>query len=247
MATPFVHLRVHSEFSLVDGLIRLKPLIKAAVDQGTPALALTDEANLFALVKYYTGAQGAGLKPIIGSDLWLTNPHDDEHPYRLTLLAMDGTGYRNLTELISRGWVEGQRQGRALLDRAWVMAQSEGLIALSGGREGDIGRHLLSDHHAEARALLDEWNAAFPGRYYLELTRTGRALEEECVHLSVDLAVETGTPVVATNDVRFLEREDFWAHETRVAIGEGKALDDPRAPRRWPRCSPISPRRSRTA
>ncbi|MFM9269331.1 DNA polymerase III subunit alpha [Halomonas elongata] len=233
MTTPFVHLRVHSEFSLVDGLIRLKPLIKAAVEQGTPALALTDEANLFALVKYYTGAQGAGLKPLIGSDLWLANPHDEEHPYRLTLLAMDATGYRNLTELISRGWVEGQRQGRALLERSWVMAQSEGLIALSGGREGDIGRHLLSDHHAEARALLDEWNAAFPGRYYLELTRTGRALEEECVHLSVDLAVETQTPVVATNDVRFLEREDFWAHETRVAIGEGKALDDPRRERHY--------------
>ncbi|WP_046078360.1 DNA polymerase III subunit alpha [Halomonas sp. HG01] len=233
MTAPFVHLRVHSEFSLVDGLVRLKPLIKAAGNQGVPALALTDEANLFALVKFYGGAQGAGLKPIIGGDFWLANPNDEAHPYRLTLLAMNDVGYRNLTELISRGWVEGQKDGVALLQRGWVLEQSEGLIALSGGREGDVGRHLLTDHHAEARALLDEWQAAFPGRYYLELTRTGRPLEEECVHLSVDLAVETGTPVVATNDVRFLEREDFWAHETRVSIGEGKALDDPRRERRY--------------
>ncbi|MFG6138408.1 DNA polymerase III subunit alpha [Halomonas sp. B23F22_10] len=233
MTAPFVHLRVHSEFSLVDGLVRLKPLIKAAGSQGVPALALTDEANLFALVKFYGGAQGAGLKPIIGGDFWLANPHDEAHPYRLTLLAMNDVGYRNLTELISRGWVEGQKDGMALLERNWVLEQSEGLIALSGGREGDVGRHLLTDHHAEARVLLDEWQAAFPGRYYLELTRTGRPLEEECVHLSVDLAVETGTPVVATNDVRFLAREDFWAHETRVSIGEGKALDDPRRERRY--------------
>ncbi|PXX98194.1 DNA polymerase III subunit alpha [Halomonas sp. LBP4] len=233
MTTPFVHLRVHTEYSLVDGLVRLKPLVKAAVGQGSPALVVTDEANLFGLVKFYKGAEGAGLKPIIGADLWLANPYDEEHPYRLTLLAMNEVGYRNLTELISRGWMEGQRQGRALLDKAWVLAASEGLIALSGGREGEIGRHLLTDHHDEARALLEEWNAAFPGRFYLELIRTGRPLEEECVHLSVDLALETGTPVVATNDVRFLEREDFWAHETRVSIGEGKALDDKRRERRY--------------
>ncbi|MCE9664154.1 DNA polymerase III subunit alpha [Halomonas sp. M5N1S17] len=233
MTTPFVHLRVHTEYSLVDGLVRLKPLIKATAERGMPALAVTDEANLFGLVKFYRGAQGAGLKPIIGADLWLANPFDEGHPYRLTLLAMNDIGYRNLTELISRGWMEGQRQGRALLDRAWVLEQSEGLIALSGARDGEIGRHLLSDHRDEARALLDEWNAAFPGRFYLELVRTGRPLEEECVHLSVALAMETGTPVVATNDVRFLERDDFWAHETRVSIGEGRALDDKRRERRY--------------
>ncbi|MDX5434386.1 MAG: DNA polymerase III subunit alpha, partial [Halomonas sp.] len=155
------------------------------------------------------------------------------HPYRLTLLAMNDTGYRNLTELISRGWTEGQRQGRALLEKSWVLEQSEGLIALSGGREGEIGRHLLADPRDEARVLLEEWTAAFPDRYYLELTRTGRPLEEECVHLSVELALASDTPVVATNDVRFLERDDFWAHETRVAIGEGKALDDPRRERKY--------------
>ncbi|RUR39550.1 DNA polymerase III subunit alpha [Vreelandella populi] len=233
MTVPFVHLRLHSEYSLVDGLVKLKSLVSTTAERGMPALALTDETNLFGLVKFYKAAQGAGLKPIIGSDLWLTNPHDDAHPYRITLLAMNADGYRNLTELISKGWTHGQRQGRAILDKRWVLEQSDGLIALSGGREGDIGRHLLSDHEREARMLLEEWQAAFPERFYLELTRTGRPLEEACVHASVKLALDTGTPVVATNDVRFLERDDFWAHETRVAIGEGKALDDPRRERRY--------------
>ncbi|MFS8173963.1 DNA polymerase III subunit alpha [Vreelandella titanicae] len=233
MTVPFVHLRLHSEYSLVDGLVKLKSLVSTTAERAMPALALTDETNLFGLVKFYKAAQGAGLKPIIGSDLWLHNPHDESHPYRLTLLAMNDIGYRNLTELISKGWTHGQRQGRAILDKQWVLEQSEGLIALSGAREGEIGRHLLSDHEQDARVLLEEWQAAFPERFYLELVRTGRPLEEACVHASVKLAIETGTPVVATNDVRFLEREDYWAHETRVAIGEGKALDDPRRERRY--------------
>ncbi len=233
MTVPFVHLRLHSEYSLVDGLVKLKSLVSTTAERAMPALALTDETNLFGLVKFYKAAQGAGLKPIIGSDLWLQNPHDESHPYRLTLLAMNDVGYRNLTELISKGWTHGQRQGRAILDKQWVLEQSEGLIALSGAREGEIGRHLLSDHEQDARVLLEEWQAAFPERFYLELIRTGRPLEEACVHASVKLAIETGTPVVATNDVRFLEREDYWAHETRVAIGEGKALDDPRRERRY--------------
>ncbi|MDN7130838.1 DNA polymerase III subunit alpha [Halomonas sp. MC140] len=233
MTVPFVHLRLHSEYSLVDGLVKLKSLVSTTAERAMPALALTDETNLFGLVKFYKAAQGAGLKPVIGSDLWLQNPHDESHPYRITLLAMNDVGYRNLTELISKGWTHGQRQGRAILDKQWVMEQNEGLIALSGAREGEIGRHLLSDHEQDARALLKEWQAAFPERFYLELVRTGRPLEETCVHASVKLAIETGTPVVATNDVRFLAREDYWAHETRVAIGEGKALDDPRRERRY--------------
>ncbi|ATH77637.1 DNA polymerase III subunit alpha [Vreelandella venusta] len=233
MTVPFVHLRLHSEYSLVDGLVKLKPLVSTTAERGMPALALTDETNLFGLVKFYKAAQGAGLKPIIGSDLWLANPHDEAHPYRITLLAMNQDGYRNLTELISKGWTHGQRQGRAILDKQWVLDQSDGLIALSGGRDGDIGRHLLSEHEREARQLLEEWQQAFPDRFYLELVRTGRPLEEACVHASVKLAIETNTPVVATNDVRFLARDDYWAHETRVAIGEGKALDDPRRERRY--------------
>ncbi len=233
MTTPFVHLRVHSEYSLVDGLVRLKPLIKATAEAGMPAVTVTDDTNLFGLVKIYKAAQGAGLKPIIGADLWLHNAHDESHPYRLTLLAMNDTGYRNLTELISRAWTEGQRQNMAILDKTWVFEQSEGLIALSGAREGEIGRFLIAEHIDTARQLLAEWQQHFPGRFYLELQRTGRQYDEECVHHSVRLASESGTPVVATNDVRFLKREDYWAHETRVSIGEGKALEDPRREKRY--------------
>ncbi|OHV10483.1 DNA polymerase III subunit alpha [Kushneria phosphatilytica] len=233
MTTPFVHLRLHSEYSLADGLIRLKPLIARASEVGQPALAITDETNLFALVKSYKSARAAGLKPIIGSDVWLQNPFDEAHPWRLTLLAMNNDGYRNLTELISRGWQEGQVQGRAVLRKEWVLERSDGLIALSGAREGEIGRFLLAEHRETAESLLKEWQRFFPDRFYLELQRTGRALDEECLHASVALAAATDTPVVATNDVRFLDREDYWAHETRVAIGEGRALDDPRRERRY--------------
>ncbi|WP_027349460.1 DNA polymerase III subunit alpha [Halotalea alkalilenta] len=233
MTTPFVHLRVHSEYSLVDGLVRLKALTAATQAMGVPALAVTDESNLFGLVKFYKAAQGAGLKPIIGADLWMHNAQDEEHPYRLTLLAMNGDGYRHLIELISRGWREGQVKGRAILHKEWIFEASDGLIALSGAREGEIGRFLLADHAQTARTLLTEWQRFFPDRFYLELQRTGRQYDEECLHLSVELALETGTPVVATNDVRFIKREEFWAHETRVSIGEGKALEDPRRERRY--------------
>ncbi|MCM2972307.1 DNA polymerase III subunit alpha [Larsenimonas suaedae] len=229
----FVHLRVHSEYSLVDGLIRLKPLIKHASAEQLPALALTDETNLFGLVKMYTSAQGAGLKPIIGSDVWMDNPFDEDHPYRLTLIAMNNEGYRNLTELISRGWQHGQRDDRAQLKKEWIFEQSDGLIALSGAREGEIGRFLLSEHHETARQVLTEWQRFFPDRFYLELQRTKRPFDEACVKASVELAIATDTPVVATNDVRFMTREDYWAHETRVSIGEGKALDDPRRESRY--------------
>ena len=233
MTTPFVHLRVHTEYSLVDGLVRLKPLIEATVEGGMPAVAVTDDSNLFGLVKTYKAAQGAGLKPVIGADLWMENPHDEEHPYRVTLLAMDNDGYRHLTELISQGWSEGQQRGQGILKKEWIFARSAGLIALSGARDGEIGRYLLSEHGQAARELCEGWKAAFPGRFYLEVQRTGREHDEECLHLSVALAAETETPVVATNDVRFLTREDYWAHETRVAIGEDKALDDPRRERRY--------------
>ncbi|MFC0268782.1 DNA polymerase III subunit alpha [Kushneria aurantia] len=233
MTTPFVHLRLHSEYSLTDGLIRLKALNKRAVALGQPALAITDETNLFGLVKAYKLAQGAGLKPIVGADLWLHNALDSAHPYRLTLLAMNQTGYANLTELISRAWQHGQQQGRALVQKEWVFEQSEGLIALSGAREGEVGRFLLHGHADTARAILTEWQRFFPDRFYLELQRTARENDEECLHLSVELAAATDTPVVATNDVRFLSREEYWAHETRVAIADSKALDDPRRERRY--------------
>jgi len=233
MSVSFVHLRLHTEFSLVDGLVRVKPLIKAVAGAGMPAVAVTDQSNMCSLVKFYKAAMGGGVKPICGADLWLAGREADAPLSRLTLLAMDSRGYRNLTELVSRGWSEGQHNGLVIIQRDWVKGAAEGLIALSGAREGEIGQQLLGGHVGEAEALLDEWQAVFPERFYLEVQRTGRIGDEEYLHAAVELAGRRGAPLVATNDVRFLKQEDFEAHETRVCIGEGRVLGDPRRPRNY--------------
>jgi len=231
MEPSFVHLRVHSEYSLADGLVRVKPLVAAAAARGMPAVALTDQSNLFAMVRFYRAALAAGIKPIVGVDAWLRDQSDANKPYRIVLLAQNTEGYRNLTVLVSRSYREGQHLGRPMLERAWLEGSTKGLIALSGGREGDVGRALLLGHRRQARALLDDWLRLFRDRYYLELHRTGREGEEDCLHESVALAAEAGVPVVATNDVRFLAPEDFEAHEVRVCIHDGRTLDDPRRPK----------------
>ncbi len=233
MEPSFVHLRVHSEYSLIDGLLRIKPLVKAIAGAGMPAVAVTDQVNLFALVRFYKAALGAGVKPIAGVDLWLRNDADANKPYRLTLLVQNRTGYLNLTRLISRAYQEGQHLGLPQVERAWVVAAADGLIALSGGVEGDVAHALFAGNGAEAERLAHDWVELFGDRYYLELTRTGRELENECCEASVDLAARLGIPVVATNDVRFLSAEDYQAHETRVCIREGRTLDDPRRPHRY--------------
>ena len=227
----FVHLHVHSEYSLADGLADIKALVKATAAAGMSAVAVTDLSNLFAMVRFYKAAIGAGVKPIVGVDAWLRNPADPARPDQAVLLVQNERGYRNLTRLVSRAYRENQHLGRALLEPEWLMAANEGLIVLSGGREGDVGRALLADRGAEARQLLDRWLAAFGDRYYLELIRTGRPNEEDYLHAAVALAAAKGVPVVATNDVRFLAQDDFQAHEVRVCIHGGRILDDPRRPR----------------
>ena len=233
MTASFVHLRLHTEFSLVDGLVRVKPLIKAVAGAGMPAVAVTDMSNMCALVKFYKAAMGGGIKPICGADIWLASDEEDGPLSRMTLLAMNAVGYRNLTELVSRGWTEGQSNDLVIIQRDWVKAAAEGLIALSGSKEGEIGHALLNDDLAGAEALLREWMDVFPERFYLEVQRTSRVNDEEHLHLAVALADRLGAPLVATNDVRFLKQDDFAAHETRVCIGEGRSLDDPRRPRSY--------------
>ena len=233
MTVSFVHLRLHSEFSLVDGLVRVKPLIKAVAAAGMPAVAITDQSNMCSLVKFYKAAMGGGIKPICGADIWLASNSEDGPLTRMTLLAMNGQGYRNLTELVSRGWTEGQSNDLVIIQRDWVKEAAEGLIALSGAKEGEIGLALLGGDQALAESLLAEWQAVFPDRFYLELQRTSRVGDEEHVHAAVALAERCGAALVATNDVRFLKQGDFEAHETRVCIGEGRTLDDPRRPRHY--------------
>ena len=233
MSVSFVHLRLHTEYSLVDGLVRVKPLVKAVGTAQMPAVAVTDQSNMCSLVKFYKAAMGAGIKPLCGADIWLASRDEDGPLSRMTLLAMNPQGYRNLTELVSRGWSEGQSNDLVVLQRDWVMAANEGLIALSGAKEGEIGLALLAGDTAAAQALLREWQEVFVDRFYLELQRTARVNDEEYLHAAVDLAQKHGAALVATNDVRFLRQGDFEAHETRVCIGEGRMLDDPRRPRNY--------------
>jgi len=230
----FVHLRVHSEFSLVDGLVRIKELVKAAAAADMPAVGLTDQTNLFALVKFYKAAVGAGVKPICGTDLLVVNPDTpDADPFRLTLLVNTGQGYRNLMELVSLAYSDGQNYiiDQALVEKQWIAEKSGGLIALSGAKDGDIGKALLAGKTERAEQLLAEWMSVFPGRFYLEVQRTGRAGEENLIHQSVALADRTGCPLVATNEVMFIKADDFEAHEARVCINQGRTLDDPSRPR----------------
>ena len=229
----FVHLRVHSEYSIVDGLVRVKALAKRVAGLNMPAVALTDLNNFYALIKFQKAATGAGIKPIFGSDLLVRDDDDPDQTSVLCLLAQNQTGYRNLTELMSRAYLEGQYLGRAYVKRSWVEEASEGLIALSGGREGDVGQLLLGGKADVAATSLARWLGVFPDRFYIELQRTGRQYEDEYLHAAVALAEQAACPVVATNDVRFLDSDEFDAHEARVCIRDGRVLDDPRRPRNY--------------
>ncbi|HSX86299.1 MAG TPA: DNA polymerase III subunit alpha, partial [Cellvibrio sp.] len=233
MTTNFVHLRLHTEFSLVDSLVRIKPLVKRVAELKMPACAVTDQTNFYGLIKFYKAAQGAGIKPIVGSDFLMSSNDTEGKPTLLTLLAVDNTGYKNIIALISRAWQHGQQQGVAYVQREWITECSEGVIALSGGKLGDVGMCLLAGRATQAHELLQGWMRDFPNRFYLELQRTGRENDEEYLHQAVALADEMQCPVVATNDVRFLKRDEFEVHEARVCISEGRTLDDPRRERRY--------------
>lgn len=232
-AANFVHLRLHTEFSLADSLVRVKPLVKRVAELNMPACAITDQTNFYGLIKFYKAAQGSGVKPIAGSDFLMTPDDSEGKPTLITLLAMNDKGYKNIIELISRAWRQGQQQGVAYVQREWIGEHSEGVIALSGGKLGDVGMALLGGRADQAQELLQGWMRDFPNRFYVELQRTGRENDENHLHAVVALASELNCPVVATNDVRFLKQDEFEVHEARVCISEGRALDDPRRERRY--------------
>jgi len=230
--SPFVHLRVHSEFSVVDGIVRIPDLIKRVAKLGQPAVALTDLSNLFGLIKFYKGARGAGVKPIAGADVWLTNDEDPAKPFRVLLLVRNHQGYLNLCELLSRSFLTNQGKGRAEIRREWLQGQ-EGLIVLSGGRGGDVGQALDAGNAVSALALARQWALMFPGSYYIELQRAGMDGDEAYTQAAMRLAAEAGLPVVATHPVQFLDEYEFQAHEARVCIAEGEILANPRRVRRF--------------
>ncbi|WP_028007666.1 DNA polymerase III subunit alpha [Solimonas flava] len=240
-AVRFVHLRVHTEFSLTDSVVRVEPpkrkgggvgatLVSKAAELGFPAIAITDQNNLFAMVKFYKSAEGAGVKPVIGCDVWLEPAAGGDAPERLTLLVQDDSGYRNIAKLLSLAYTDGQGKGSPLVTRAWLREYAGGLIAMSG-RDGAIFRAALADNVAAAREALAELQALFPQRLYLEISRCGRTGDDEWVDAAVALSRHEQVPLVATNDVRFLTREEFDSHEARVCIAQGRVLNDPKRPR----------------
>jgi DNA polymerase-3 subunit alpha len=227
MTAPFVHLRLHTEYSLVDSVVRVDDLVAAAAAKGMPAVAVTDQNNLFSMVKFYKAALGAGVKPIIGVDLLVHETGDRAQPSRIALLCQSPLGYGNVTRLVSRAYLEGQRGGIPMIERRWLDAENTaGTIALSCAMEGDVGRALVNGKEKDADRALDYWLELFGNRYYIELQRLGRAGEEPYIAAAVSLASKRGVPVVATNDVRFIKREDFESHEARVCINDGALLGD---------------------
>ncbi|MGA1562919.1 MAG: PHP domain-containing protein, partial [Gammaproteobacteria bacterium] len=202
----FVHLHVHSAYSLEDGTIEPKKLIAAVAAAGMPAVAITDIGNLFAAIRFYRAAIQAGVQPIFGAEMRIRNPEDATQPWRMVALAQNAQGWLHLKQLVSRGYREGQHQGLPLLEREWLLANAEGLILLSGGRVGDVGQALLANDIDLARERAESWQQAFGDRFYFELIRAGRAGEEEVLHAQLKLAAKLNVPVVATNDVRFLKR-----------------------------------------
>jgi DNA polymerase-3 subunit alpha len=217
----------------VDGLVRVKELVAAAKADNMPAVAMTDQTNLFALIKFFKATTGSGLKPICGADLWVENTDEPGgEPYRLTFLVRNSEGYLNLMELISQAYAEGQNiiHDMALVKKEWIVEKSAGLIVLSGAKRGEIGRSILSEN-GQAGEILQYWMGVFPDAFYLEVQRTGRSGDEQVVHGSVALAKQYNCPIVATNEVMFIRPEDFEAHEVRVCINQGRAFEDPTRPK----------------
>ncbi|MDQ3025190.1 MAG: DNA polymerase III subunit alpha [Pseudomonadota bacterium] len=231
MAAPrFVHLRLHTEYSIVDGMARVDDAVAAAAADSMPALAITDAGNLFGAIKFYEAARAAGVQPIVGCDLWITNDRNRDAPYRLTLLARSRSGYLHLCELLTRAHAENHWRGRAEVKREWLHAL-DGLIALSGAAAGDVGMALASGQRDQARELALGWRRDFPGAYYLEIQRVEPQRGEALISATAVLASELALPVVATHPVQFIRAEDFRAHEARVCIAQGYVLGDNRRPR----------------
>jgi len=216
-----------------NGLIRIAPLMEELKIGGMSAVAVTDLGNMFATVKFYQAAVAAGIKPIIGAEVRVRPLAEGGVESRLVLLAQDNRGFKNLKTLISKSYLEGQHRGVPQLERTWFEGCTDGMIALSGGRGGDVGQALLAKEEDEAVGHLQLWMSLFPGRYYLELQRTARSGDENWNHAAITLAEKFELPVVATNDVHFLNKEEFDAHEARVCIHDGRVLDDPRRPKHF--------------
>ena len=254
----FVHLRCHSEFSIVDGIVRIDDYVLQASEDAMPALALSDLSNLFGTIKFYKAARGKGVKPIIGCDIWLENSQNRDSPHRALLLVQNHAGYLQLCALISRAYLENQYRGRAEFKPEWLQ-KTIGLILMTGNAQSDIGAALIVGNIALAEKLAKEWSTAFPNRMYIELQRVHTPTQsatqsttqsatqsakqsfgqekfnqqESLIHHALDLASTLHLPVLATHPIQFIAADDFMAHEARTCISEGYMLADSRRPRQF--------------
>ena len=236
-APRFVHLRLHSEFSITDGIVRLDDAVKRAVKDNMPAIGVSDLMNLFGMVKFYKACRGKGIKPIVSADIWLENEEDRDKPYRMMLTVKNREGYRRLCELLTRAYVGNQYRGRVEIKREWLEeGDNSNLLCLSGAHLGDVGMALAIGQRDEALRRAQYWESLFPGSYYLELQRLDNSQVESVVQATLWLAGEAGLPVVATHPIQFMSPEDFKAHEARVCIAEGYTLGDKRRPRNFAEC-----------
>ena len=231
----FIHLRTHTEFSVVDGTLRVDDMVGAAAKDKQGALAITDLSNMFGAVKFYSAARKKGVKPILGSDVWLEPDGADKQASRLLLLVQNRQGYLNLCEILSRSWRENEHRGQAWVRWDWLVEHGQGLIVLSGAELGAVGQALLAGDGERARAVAQRLAGLFPQRFYIELQRGGLPAHETHVRAAVPLAAELGLPVVATHPVQFLEPDDFEAHEARVCVAEGETLTNPKRVKRFGR------------
>ena len=228
----FVHLRTHTDFSMIDGIVKVKPLVKACAANNMVALALTDFTNFCGVVRFYGETLSSGIKPIIGADVHVKSELCGEELFTLTLLAKNNEGYKNITLLLSKAYQRGYVD-LPYIDQEWLIEHREGVIVLSSGTQGDIAKKLLKENSAEAESAVSFYQEFFPDHFYLSLSRTGRPDEERYIQAALKLAEEHDLPLVATNDVVFLAPDDFEAHEIRVAIHDGYTLDDPKRPKRY--------------
>lgn len=231
--TRFIHLRVHSDYSMIDGIAKINQLVKQAAQLKMPALGITEFTNLCSLIKFYIYAHNFGIKPIIGTDFLVQSDILSDSLAELTILAVDNIGYKNLILLISAAYQRGYGASGPVIDRDWLINHNKGLIILSGARKGDIGIFLLRGNMHKVEKCLSFYSKYFPSSYYLEIMRTGRADEERYLHAAVDLAKRKSLPVVATNDVRFININDFDTHEIRVAIHDGFTLQNDNRPNKY--------------
>mgnify|MGYP001570893314 CR=1 FL=1 len=232
---PFVHLRSHTEYSVVDGTLRIDELLKRAAQDGQGALAISDLANLFGAVKFYSGARKKGVKPIIGADVWMDPEGSDKHPSRLLLLVQDKVGYHNLCELLSRAWISNVQRNQACVKWEWLNELGAGLLCLSGAQFGAVGQALLARDDVRALEVAQRLAHCFEGRFYLEVQRAGLPGQEALVRATVPFAAQLKLPIVATHPLQFLDEADFDAHEARVCVAEGETLANPKRVKRFMR------------